>query len=193
MVIAPVQNDNCTCLHKTPKMCSVDSSIWETRSGSGGLCSLSPTLVGGWTHISAPLFPSQLHERVYGPHLWHVWGNWSFHQAPCNRWNAIVPSKLWMKPWVSGYKLKWLKGVTWGFLLLQGKADTFVPGGASLHNCMTPHGVDTATYEVLLSHNIVKLCFSLLASVASHCASSLITLVGAFLHSYGTCLVVVCF
>jgi hypothetical protein len=76
---------------------------------------------------------------------------------------------------------------------LQGKADTFVPGGASLHNCMTPHGVDTATYEVLLSHNIVKLCFSLLASVASHCASSLITLVGAFLHSYGTCLVVVCF
>jgi homogentisate 1,2-dioxygenase len=64
-----------------------------------------------------------------------------------------------MKPCVSGYKLKWLKWVTWGFFLLQGKADTFVPGGASLHNCMTPHGVDTATYEVLLSHNIVKLSF----------------------------------
>src|SRR5690554_1522605 len=27
------------------------------------------------------------------------------------------------------------------------KADGFVPGGASLHNCMTPHGPDAATFE----------------------------------------------
>ena len=28
-----------------------------------------------------------------------------------------------------------------------GKADGFVPGGASLHNCMSGHGPDTSTYE----------------------------------------------
>ena len=27
------------------------------------------------------------------------------------------------------------------------KAEGFVPGGASLHNCMSPHGPDTATFE----------------------------------------------
>ncbi|XP_048235342.1 homogentisate 1,2-dioxygenase isoform X2 [Ricinus communis] len=29
----------------------------------------------------------------------------------------------------------------------EAKADGFVPGGASLHSCMTPHGPDTKTYE----------------------------------------------
>ncbi|KAH7446611.1 hypothetical protein KP509_01G064800 [Ceratopteris richardii] len=29
----------------------------------------------------------------------------------------------------------------------EGKAEGFLPGGSSLHNCMTPHGVDTITYE----------------------------------------------
>lgn len=32
--------------------------------------------------------------------------------------------------------------------LMQAKADGFLPGGASLHSCMTPHGPDTKTYEV---------------------------------------------
>ncbi len=27
------------------------------------------------------------------------------------------------------------------------KAEGFVPGGASLHNCMSPHGPDRATFE----------------------------------------------
>ena len=27
------------------------------------------------------------------------------------------------------------------------KAEGFLPGGASLHNCMLPHGPDMATYE----------------------------------------------
>lgn len=31
---------------------------------------------------------------------------------------------------------------------LQAKADGFLPGGASLHSCMTPHGPDTRTFEV---------------------------------------------
>ncbi|KAI8547315.1 hypothetical protein RHMOL_Rhmol07G0185600 [Rhododendron molle] len=30
----------------------------------------------------------------------------------------------------------------------QAKADGFLPGGASLHSCMTPHGPDTKTFEV---------------------------------------------
>lgn len=32
---------------------------------------------------------------------------------------------------------------------LQAKADGFLPGGASLHSCMTPHGPDTKTFEVI--------------------------------------------
>ncbi|GAB2284443.1 hypothetical protein Dimus_018896 [Dionaea muscipula] len=32
----------------------------------------------------------------------------------------------------------------------EAKADGFLPGGASLHSCMTPHGPDTKTFEVLL-------------------------------------------
>ncbi|KAL6196585.1 hypothetical protein ACLB2K_032199 [Fragaria x ananassa] len=30
----------------------------------------------------------------------------------------------------------------------EAKADGFLPGGASLHSCMTPHGPDTKTYEL---------------------------------------------
>uniref|UniRef100_A0A0A9D966 homogentisate 1,2-dioxygenase n=1 Tax=Arundo donax TaxID=35708 RepID=A0A0A9D966_ARUDO len=29
------------------------------------------------------------------------------------------------------------------------EADGFLPGGASLHSCMTPHGPDTKTYEAI--------------------------------------------
>ncbi|GKA24446.1 homogentisate 1,2-dioxygenase [Tanacetum coccineum] len=29
----------------------------------------------------------------------------------------------------------------------EAKADGFLPGGASLHSCMTPYGPDTKTYE----------------------------------------------
>ncbi|PON98389.1 Homogentisate 1,2-dioxygenase [Trema orientale] len=32
----------------------------------------------------------------------------------------------------------------------QPKADGFLPGGSSLHTCMTPHGPDTKTYEVTI-------------------------------------------
>ena len=35
--------------------------------------------------------------------------------------------------------------------MTQAKADGFLPGGASLHNCMTPHGPDTKTYEATIS------------------------------------------
>ncbi|XP_075671122.1 homogentisate 1,2-dioxygenase [Castanea sativa] len=33
----------------------------------------------------------------------------------------------------------------------EAKADGFLPGGASLHNCMTPHGPDTKTYEATIA------------------------------------------
>uniref|UniRef100_A0A6M2F9Q8 Homogentisate 1,2-dioxygenase n=1 Tax=Populus davidiana TaxID=266767 RepID=A0A6M2F9Q8_9ROSI len=32
----------------------------------------------------------------------------------------------------------------------EAKADGFLPGGASLHSCMTPHGPDTKTYEATI-------------------------------------------
>lgn len=35
-------------------------------------------------------------------------------------------------------------------MFFQAKADGFLPGGASLHSCMTPHGPDTKTFEVNL-------------------------------------------
>ncbi|KAJ4726393.1 homogentisate 1,2-dioxygenase [Melia azedarach] len=34
----------------------------------------------------------------------------------------------------------------------EAKADGFLPGGASLHSCMTPHGPDTKTYEATIAH-----------------------------------------
>ncbi|CAJ2645472.1 unnamed protein product [Trifolium pratense] len=33
----------------------------------------------------------------------------------------------------------------------EAKDDGFLPGGASLHNCMTPHGPDTKSYEATIS------------------------------------------
>ncbi|RLM54196.1 protein MEI2-like 2 isoform X1 [Panicum miliaceum] len=35
--------------------------------------------------------------------------------------------------------------------IYEAKADGFLPGGASLHSCMTPHGPDTKTYEATIS------------------------------------------
>jgi homogentisate 1,2-dioxygenase len=34
------------------------------------------------------------------------------------------------------------------------KAEGFVPGGASLHNCMSGHGPDRATYEKAISADL---------------------------------------
>ncbi|XP_052208547.1 homogentisate 1,2-dioxygenase isoform X2 [Diospyros lotus] len=36
----------------------------------------------------------------------------------------------------------------------EAKADGFLPGGASLHSCMTPHGPDTKTYEATIAIGI---------------------------------------
>lgn len=37
--------------------------------------------------------------------------------------------------------------------MYEAKKDGFLPGGASLHLCMTPHGPDTGTYEAAVSPN----------------------------------------
>jgi hypothetical protein len=81
------------------------------------------------------------------------------------RW--LVAEHTFRPPYFHRNCMSEYMGLIYG--MYEGKADTFVPGGASLHNCMTPHGVDTATYEVLPSHNIVKLCFL----TASQCCKSL--------------------
>lgn len=39
----------------------------------------------------------------------------------------------------------------------QAKADGFLPGGASLHSCMTPHGPDTKTFEVIILSTTLRL------------------------------------
>lgn len=53
----------------------------------------------------------------------------------------------------------------------QAKADGFVPGGASLHSCMTPHGPDTKTYEViylLAAQKEIQSLFGMLVSFYFH-------------------------
>nr|KJB13252.1 hypothetical protein B456_002G065000 [Gossypium raimondii] len=43
--------------------------------------------------------------------------------------------------------------VAWhgNYVPYKAKADGFLPGGASLHSCMTPHGPDTKTYEATVA------------------------------------------
>ncbi|XP_010916053.1 homogentisate 1,2-dioxygenase isoform X2 [Elaeis guineensis] len=43
--------------------------------------------------------------------------------------------------------------VAWhgNYVPYKAKADGFLPGGASLHSCMTPHGPDTKTYEATIA------------------------------------------
>lgn len=51
-----------------------------------------------------------------------------------------------------------------GSLLFQAKADGFLPGGASLHSCMTPHGPDTKSYEVAWNSELESCPLSLIFS-----------------------------
>ncbi|KAH8951158.1 hypothetical protein BDL97_09G012600 [Sphagnum fallax] len=63
------------------------------------------------------------------------------------RW--LVAEHTFRPPYFHRNCMSEYMGLIYG--MYEGKADTFVPGGASLHNCMTPHGVDTATYERTIS------------------------------------------
>ncbi|KAJ4748835.1 hypothetical protein LUZ62_083240 [Rhynchospora pubera] len=56
----------------------------------------------------------------------------------------------------------------------EAKQDGFLPGGASLHSCMTPHGPDTKTFEATISRNEVNEPFRIEGTLAFMFESSLI-------------------
>ena len=59
------------------------------------------------------------------------------------RW--MVAEDTFRPPWFHRNVMSELMGLVRG--AYDGKAEGFVPGGISLHNCMQPHGPDAATYE----------------------------------------------
>jgi homogentisate 1,2-dioxygenase len=59
------------------------------------------------------------------------------------RW--LVAEDTFRPPWFHRNIMSELMGLVRG--VYDAKAEGFVPGGISLHNCMLPHGPDAATYE----------------------------------------------
>ncbi|MDE0364225.1 MAG: homogentisate 1,2-dioxygenase [Gammaproteobacteria bacterium] len=59
------------------------------------------------------------------------------------RWT--VAENTFRPPWYHRNVMSEFMGLVRG--VYDGKAEGFLPGGASLHNSMTPHGPDTATFE----------------------------------------------
>lgn len=60
------------------------------------------------------------------------------------RW--LVAENTFRPPWFHRNVASEFMGLIHG--VYDAKADGFVPGGASLHNCMSGHGPDTATFEM---------------------------------------------
>ncbi|KAF9588132.1 hypothetical protein IFM89_007608 [Coptis chinensis] len=56
----------------------------------------------------------------------------------------------------------------------EAKPDGFIPGGASLHSCMTPHGPDTKTFEDTMVHGNEARPFKLSGTMAFMFESNLI-------------------
>jgi homogentisate 1,2-dioxygenase len=59
------------------------------------------------------------------------------------RW--LVAEDTFRPPWFHRNVMSELMGLVRG--VYDAKAEGFVPGGVSLHNCMLPHGPDAATFE----------------------------------------------
>ena len=59
------------------------------------------------------------------------------------RW--LVAEDTFRPPWFHRNVMSELMGLVQG--VYDAKAEGFVPGGVSLHNCMLPHGPDAATFE----------------------------------------------
>ena len=59
------------------------------------------------------------------------------------RW--LVAEDTFRPPWFHRNVMSELMGLVHG--VYDGKAEGFLPGGVSLHNCMLPHGPDAATFE----------------------------------------------
>ncbi|GJN29965.1 hypothetical protein PR202_gb18235 [Eleusine coracana subsp. coracana] len=63
------------------------------------------------------------------------------------RW--LVAENTFRPPYYHRNCMTEFMGLIYG--IYEAKADGFLPGGASLHSCMTPHGPDTKTYEATIS------------------------------------------
>uniref|UniRef100_A0A0E0PSC7 Homogentisate 1,2-dioxygenase n=1 Tax=Oryza rufipogon TaxID=4529 RepID=A0A0E0PSC7_ORYRU len=63
------------------------------------------------------------------------------------RW--LVAENTFRPPYYHRNCMSEFMGLIYG--IYEAKADGFLPGGASLHSCMTPHGPDTKTYEATIS------------------------------------------
>ena len=59
------------------------------------------------------------------------------------RW--LVGEDTFRPPWYHRNIMSEFMGLVYG--VYDAKAEGFVPGGASLHNCFTSHGADRVTYE----------------------------------------------
>ena len=67
------------------------------------------------------------------------------------RW--MVAEDTFRPPWFHRNVMSELMGLVHGSY--DAKADGFLPGGASLHNCMSAHGPDRATYEKAIAASLV--------------------------------------
>ena len=68
------------------------------------------------------------------------------------RW--LVAQHTFRPPWFHRNVASEFMGLITG--VYDAKAEGFVPGGASLHNCMTAHGPDAATYEKASSADLTE-------------------------------------
>jgi homogentisate 1,2-dioxygenase len=66
------------------------------------------------------------------------------------RW--MVAEQTFRPPWFHRNVMSELMGLVHG--VYDAKAEGFVPGGASLHNCMSAHGPDRATYDQAVSADL---------------------------------------
>ena len=78
-------------------------------------------------------------------------GNMDFVIFP-PRW--LVAQDTFRPPWFHRNIASEFMGLIHG--VYDAKAEGFAPGGASLHNCMTGHGPDAATFEKALNADLSK-------------------------------------
>ncbi|XP_072978863.1 homogentisate 1,2-dioxygenase [Typha angustifolia] len=86
------------------------------------------------------------------------------------RW--LVAENTFRPPYYHRNCMSEFMGLIYG--VYEAKAEGFLPGGASLHSCMTPHGPDTRTYEGTTACGTVIDPFKISGTLAFMFESSLI-------------------
>ncbi|KAG1334960.1 Homogentisate 1,2-dioxygenase [Cocos nucifera] len=86
------------------------------------------------------------------------------------RW--LVAEHTFQPPYYHRNCMSEFMGLIYG--TYEAKADGFLPGGASLHSCMTPHGPDTKTYEATIARGEDAEPFRISGTMAFMFESSLI-------------------